>query len=50
MVYNYFFYVSWYKIYINRRDSMNIVGYYYIFMYIKDVKCNKDFYINVFGL
>ncbi len=50
MAYNYLFYVSWYKIYTNRRDSMNIVGHHHISMYTKDAKRNKDFYTNVLGL
>lgn len=44
------FYVSWYKIYTNRRDSMNMVGHHHISMYTKDAKRNKDFYTNVLGL
>lgn len=50
MAYNYLFYVGWYKIYTNRRDSMNIVGHHHISMYTKDAKRNKDFYTNVLGL
>ena len=50
MAYKYLFYVSWYKIYTNRRDSMNIVGHHHISMYTKDAKRNKDFYTNVLGL
>lgn len=50
MAYNYLFYVSWYKIYTNGRDSMNIVGHHHISMYTKDAKRNKDFYTNVLGL